>query len=81
MVSQLPRRATSSAPARSTRSFDPAIDLLARADEPDRDQERRSNLLGHDVGGSAPAARRGDDAETAEIRDCLERLGLLAAVA
>ena len=39
------------------------------------------NLLGHEVGGLRLPLVEADDAETAEIRDCLERLGLLAAVA
>ena len=38
-------------------------------------------LLGHDVGGLRLPLVVADEAETAEIRGCLERLGLLAAVA
>ena len=38
-------------------------------------------LLGHDVGGLRLPLVEADDAETAEIRGCLEQLGLLAAVA
>jgi len=38
-------------------------------------------LLGHDVGGLRLPLVEADEAETAEIRGCLERLGLLAAVA
>jgi 4-hydroxy-tetrahydrodipicolinate synthase len=38
-------------------------------------------LLGHEVGGLRLPLVEADEAETAEIRGCLERLGLLAAVA
>ena len=38
-------------------------------------------LLGHDVGGLRLPLVEADETETAEIRACLERLGLLAAVA
>ena len=38
-------------------------------------------LLGHDVGGLRLPLVEADEAETAEIRGCLEQLGLLAAVA
>jgi 4-hydroxy-tetrahydrodipicolinate synthase len=38
-------------------------------------------LLGHDVGGLRLPLVEADETETAEIRGCLERLGLLAAVA
>ena len=38
-------------------------------------------LLGHEVGGLRLPLVEADEAETAAIRDCLERLGLLAAVA
>ncbi len=38
-------------------------------------------LLGHDVGGLRLPLVEADETETAQIRDCLERLGLLAAVA
>jgi 4-hydroxy-tetrahydrodipicolinate synthase len=38
-------------------------------------------LLGHDVGGLRLPLMEADEGETAQIRDCLERLGLLEAVA
>jgi 4-hydroxy-tetrahydrodipicolinate synthase len=39
------------------------------------------NLLGHDVGGLRLPLVEASDEERAAVRDCLERLGLLAAVA
>jgi len=35
------------------------------------------NLLGHDVGGHRLPLVEATDAERAQIRDCLERLGVL----
>jgi 4-hydroxy-tetrahydrodipicolinate synthase len=39
------------------------------------------NLLGHDVGGLRLPLVEADEGEVARVRDCLERLGLLTAVA
>ena len=66
-------------PTRSTRSFHRRRDPQG-ADEPDR-IKKALQLLGHEVGGLRLPLVEADDGETAEIRDCLERLGLLAAVA
>ena len=43
--------------------------------------KRALQLLGHDVGGLRLPLVEADEAETSAIRDCLERLGLLAPVA
>ena len=58
----------------------PAIDLLQVQTNPIA-IKRALQLLGHEVGGLRLPLVEADDAETAEIRDCLERLGLLAPVA
>ena len=43
--------------------------------------KRALQLLGHEVGGVRLPLVVADEAETAQIRDCLERLGLLTPVA
>jgi 4-hydroxy-tetrahydrodipicolinate synthase len=58
----------------------PAIDLLRVQTNP-IPVKKALQLLGHEVGGLRLPLVEADDAETAEIRACLERLGLLAAVA
>jgi 4-hydroxy-tetrahydrodipicolinate synthase len=58
----------------------PAIDLLRVQTNPIA-VKKALQLLGHEVGGLRLPLVEADDAETAEIRACLERLGLLAAVA
>ena len=58
----------------------PAIDILRVQSNPIA-IKKALQLLGHEVGGLRLPLVEADDAETAEIRDCLERLGLLAAVA
>ena len=58
----------------------PAIEILKVQTNPIA-IKKALQLLGHEVGGLRLPLVEADDAETAEIRDCLERLGLLAAVA
>lgn len=58
----------------------PAIELLRVQTNPIA-IKKALELLGHDVGGLRLPLVEADEGETAEIRDCLERLGLLAAVA
>jgi len=58
----------------------PAIDILRVQSNPIA-IKRALQLLGHDVGGLRLPLVEADEEETAAIRDCLERLGLLAAVA
>ena len=58
----------------------PAIDILRVQSNPIA-IKKALQLLGHEVGGLRLPLVEADEAETAEIRDCLERLGLLAAVA
>ena len=58
----------------------PAIEILKVQTNPIA-IKKALQLLGHEVGGLRLPLVEADEAETAEIRDCLERLGLLAAVA
>ena len=58
----------------------PAIEILHVQSNPIA-IKKALQLLGHDVGGLRLPLVEADEAETAAIRDCLERLGLLAAVA
>jgi 4-hydroxy-tetrahydrodipicolinate synthase len=58
----------------------PAIEILRVQTNPIA-IKRALNLLGHEVGGLRLPLVEADDAETARIRDCLERLGLLEVVA
>ena len=58
----------------------PAIEILRVQTNPIA-IKKALQLLGHDVGGLRLPLVEADEAETTEIRDCLERLGLLAAVA
>ena len=58
----------------------PALEILKAQTNPIA-IKKALQLLGHEVGGLRLPLVEADDAETAEIRDCLERLGLLAAVA
>jgi len=58
----------------------PALEILKVQTNPIA-IKKALQLLGHEVGGLRLPLVEADDAETAEIRDCLERLGLLAAVA
>jgi 4-hydroxy-tetrahydrodipicolinate synthase len=58
----------------------PAIEILRVQTNPIA-IKRSLQLLGHEVGGLRLPLVEADEAETAEIRDCLERLGGLAAVA
>jgi 4-hydroxy-tetrahydrodipicolinate synthase len=58
----------------------PAIDILRVQTNPIA-IKKALELLGHEVGGLRLPLVEADEVETAEIRDCLERLGLLAAVA
>ena len=58
----------------------PAIEILEVQTNPIA-IKKALQLLGHEVGGLRLPLVEADEAETAEIRDCLERLGLLAAVA
>ena len=58
----------------------PAIDILRVQSNPIA-IKKALQLLGHEVGGLRLPLVEADEAETTEIRDCLERLGLLAAVA
>ena len=58
----------------------PALEILKVQTNPIA-IKKALELLGHEVGGLRLPLVEADDAETAEIRDCLERLGLLAAVA
>jgi 4-hydroxy-tetrahydrodipicolinate synthase len=58
----------------------PAVEILRVQTNPIA-IKRSLQLLGHEVGGLRLPLVEADEAETAEIRDCLERLGLLAAVA
>jgi 4-hydroxy-tetrahydrodipicolinate synthase len=57
----------------------PAIEILKVQTNPIA-IKRALQLLGHDVGGLRLPLVEADDAETAQILDCLERLGLPAAV-
>ncbi len=58
----------------------PAIELLKVQTNPIA-IKRALHLLGHDVGGLRLPLVQADETETARIRDCLERLGLLTPVA
>jgi 4-hydroxy-tetrahydrodipicolinate synthase len=58
------------------RELAPSIELLRVTPNPIA-IKRALALLGHDVGGLRLPLVEADEAETAEIRDCLERLGLL----
>jgi 4-hydroxy-tetrahydrodipicolinate synthase len=58
----------------------PAIEILRVQTNPIA-IKRALQLLGHDVGGLRLPLVEADEAETAQIRDCLERLGLLEVVA
>jgi 4-hydroxy-tetrahydrodipicolinate synthase len=58
----------------------PAIEILRVQTNPIA-IKRALQLLGHDVGGLRLPLVEADEAETSAIRDCLERLGLLAPVA
>jgi 4-hydroxy-tetrahydrodipicolinate synthase len=55
----------------------PAYDLLKVTTNP-IGIKAALNLLGHDVGGCRLPLVEADEAETAQVRDCLERIGLLA---
>jgi 4-hydroxy-tetrahydrodipicolinate synthase len=58
----------------------PAIEILRVQSNPIA-IKKALQLLGHEVGGLRLPLVEADDDETTAIRDCLERLGLLAAVA
>jgi 4-hydroxy-tetrahydrodipicolinate synthase len=58
----------------------PAIEILRVQTNPIA-IKRALQLLGHEVGGLRLPLVEADEVETAQIRDCLERLGLLEAVA
>ncbi len=58
----------------------PAIEILRVQTNPIA-IKRALQLLGHDVGGLRLPLVEADETETSVIRDCLERLGLLAPVA
>jgi 4-hydroxy-tetrahydrodipicolinate synthase len=58
----------------------PAIEILRVQTNPIA-IKRALHLLGHDVGGLRLPLVEADEFETAQIRDCLERLGLLEPVA
>jgi 4-hydroxy-tetrahydrodipicolinate synthase len=58
----------------------PSIDLLRVQTNPIA-VKKALQLLGHEVGGLRLPLVEADEAETAQIRDCLERLGLVAALA
>lgn len=58
----------------------PALEILKVQTNPIA-IKRALQLLGHDVGGLRLPLVEADDAETARIRDCLQRLGLLTPVA
>ena len=58
----------------------PAIEILKVQTNPIA-IKRALQLLGHDVGGLRLPLVEADEAETARIRDCLARLGLLSPVA
>ena len=58
----------------------PSIELLKVQTNPIA-VKRALQLLGHEVGGLRLPLVEADEAETARIRDCLERLGLLTTVA
>ena len=58
----------------------PAIEILKVQTNPIA-IKRALQLLGHEVGGLRLPLVEADEAETATIRSCLERLGLLSAVA
>ncbi len=58
----------------------PAIDILRVQSNPIA-IKKALQLLGHEVGGLRLPLVEADDEETTAIRNCLERLGLLAAVA
>jgi 4-hydroxy-tetrahydrodipicolinate synthase len=54
----------------------PSIEILRTVTNPIA-IKRALNLLGHEVGGLRLPLVEADEAETATIRACLERLGLL----
>jgi 4-hydroxy-tetrahydrodipicolinate synthase len=58
----------------------PALEILKVQTNPIA-IKRALQLLGHEVGGLRLPLVEADETETAAIRDCLERLGLLAPVA
>ena len=58
----------------------PSIDLLRVQTNPIA-IKRALQLLGHEVGGLRLPLVEADEIETEQIRDCLQRLGLLQAVA
>jgi 4-hydroxy-tetrahydrodipicolinate synthase len=62
------------------RELAPSIELIRVAPNPIA-IKCALNLLGHDVGGLRLPLVEADDAEREAVRGCLERLGLLAAVA
>jgi 4-hydroxy-tetrahydrodipicolinate synthase len=62
------------------RELAPSIELLRVAPNPIA-IKCALNLLGHDVGGLRLPLVEADDAEREAVRGCLERLGLLSAVA
>ena len=57
----------------------PSIDLLRVQTNPIA-IKRALQLLGHEVGGLRLPLVEADEIETEQIRDCLQRLGLLQAV-
>jgi 4-hydroxy-tetrahydrodipicolinate synthase len=58
----------------------PALDLLKVVVNPIA-IKAALNLLGHEVGGLRLPLVDADESERAQVRDCLERLGLLQPVA
>jgi 4-hydroxy-tetrahydrodipicolinate synthase len=62
------------------RELAPSIELLRIAPNPIA-IKRALELLGHEVGGLRLPLVEADEGETAKIRDCLQRLGLLRPVA
>ncbi len=62
------------------RELAPSIELLRVTTNPIAIKQALT-LLGHDVGGLRLPLVEADDAETAAVRGCLERLGLLSPVA
>jgi 4-hydroxy-tetrahydrodipicolinate synthase len=58
----------------------PAIEILKVQTNPIA-IKRALQLLGHEVGGLRLPLVEADESETTQIRDCLQRLGLLTPVA
>ena len=77
---ELPRGRRRAAPTRSTRSSAPRSSILRVQTNPIA-IKRALKLLGHEVGGLRLPLVEADEAETSQIRDCLERLGLVGALA